>query len=287
MTLQQTSDAPLTSGGLARTLAVFRANARMDMAFGGRVLPNATGLEITELCGARTTSLAKLIVRNGAGLGGKSLMLRRPVSVMSYHSAQGITHVYDHAVGAEHLETVVALPVVVDSLPRLVVYLGNRTQVGLGDRWFDSFTPLLRRLERDIAVDDEVRRRLALMRPAPASEPAASGLTRADMQDIAQELADLADAILDDALRARVEHVRSRFTESRPPTSRGSNLLLAPREIDVLTQIALGHSNKQAADNLGLLPNTVKSYLKTAMRKLHATNRVQAITAARQAGLIL
>jgi DNA-binding CsgD family transcriptional regulator len=269
-----------TNPGLARTLAAFKAQGRMDMAFGGKVGPQATSFAITELCGARTASLANLVVRSGAGLGGKSLVLGRPVSVTSYHAAQGITHDYDHAVRQESLETVVALPVAVDAAPRMVVYLGHRAQVALGDRWFDSFTPLIRRLERDLAVDDEVRRRLGLLCPTPDESP----LSRADLQDISRELAELAGEIEDETLRAKLEAVRSRFVPR--PRQSSPHVHLAPREIDVLAQVALGHSNQEAADNLGLLPNTVKSYLKTAMRKLHAGNRVQAISAAREAGLI-
>lgn len=287
-------ESPCTGAGLGRALADFRANGRMDMAFGGRVLPDAKGLEISELCGSRTRVLANLIVRSGAGLGGKSLMLGRPVSVASYANAKGITHVYDHAVEQEYLETVVALPIVVDSQARLVIYLGSRTQVVLGDRWFDSFTPLVRRLERDIAVDDEVRRRLALLSPSPERPGAA--LSLGDMQDIVRDLADLAGEIQDDQLRGRIENLRNRLT---PPPSPGAPLgasrssgengpvvTLAPREIDVVAQVALGRSTREVAEELGLLPNTVKSYLKTAMRKLQAHNRVQAISAARNAGLI-
>lgn len=294
MTAQLVDEAPFTGSALARTLATFRQIGKMDMAFGGRVLPGATALEITELCGARTRALANLLVRPGAGLGGKALVLGRPVSVTSYQSAQGITHVYDRAVSAEHLETVVALPVIVDGAARMVVYLGNRAQVGLGDRWFDSFTPLVRRLERDIAVDDEVRRRLAMLRPlqapAPAAEP--TGMTRAELLDIAEELSALAGEIQDEQLRARFEQVRSRFDakpgpRTAPGVGAGPAVQLAPREIDVIEQIALGRTNREAAEELGLLPNTVKSYLKTAMRKLQATNRVQAITAAREAGVIV
>jgi DNA-binding CsgD family transcriptional regulator len=283
MTAPLAPEAPYAGESLARTLAAFRANGRMDMAFGGRVLGNGTALEISELCGARTRALANLVVRSGAGLGGKSLLLGRPVSVISYATAQGITHVYDHAVNQEHLETVVALPVVVENVPRLVVYLGNRTQVGLGDRWYDSFTPLLRRLERDIAVDDEVRRRLA-QATAPPAEP---GLSPADLRDISHELDELADLIEDTSLRLRLEQLRDRVAPGAAvPSPRRPSVSLAPREVDVLAQIALGRTNREAADELGLLPNTVKSYLKTAMRKLHANNRVQAITAAREAGLI-
>jgi LuxR family transcriptional regulator, regulator of acetate metabolism len=264
-----------TGTGLARTLGAFKTQGGMDMAFGGKVSADSSSLAISELCGARTRSLSNLVVRSGDGLGGKSLVLGRPASVTSYHAAQGITHVYDHAVGQEDLETVVALPVVVDSVPRLVIYLGNRSQVGLGDRWFDRFTPMIRRLERDIAVDDEVRRRLGLVLETT--------LSRADLQEISRELADLAGQIQDEALRAKLEAVRGKIQTPLPPAT---DVHLAPREIDVLAQIARGHTNHQAAENLGLLPNTVKSYLKTAMRKLHATNRVQAITAARDAGLI-
>ena len=142
---------------------------------------------------------------------------------------------------------------------------------------------MIRRLERDIAVDDEVRRRMSFLRPAPDDAP--NGLTRAELQDISRELAELAGQVDDEALRAKIEAVRDRFRVA-PPPSRADSVQLAPREIDVLAQVALGHSNQEAAVNLGLLPNTVKSYLKTAMRKLHASNRVQAITAAREAGLI-
>ncbi len=270
-------------GRLARTLAAFRAQARMDMAFGGAVAPGATSLTITDLCGARSSALANLVVRSGAGLGGKSLVLGRPVSVSSYHRANGITHIYDHAVRQEHLETVAALPIVVEGATRLVIYLASRAQVGLGDRWFDGFTPMIRRLERDIAVEDEVRRRLALARPEP--EPT---LSPADLHDIARELQELTGQVEDDALRARLEAVSERLEsrEERRTAALTATVHLSPREVDVLAQVARGCSNQEAADNLGLLPNTVKSYLKTAMRKLQATNRVQAITAAREAGVL-
>ncbi|WP_329223252.1 LuxR C-terminal-related transcriptional regulator [Streptomyces sp. NBC_01485] len=285
MTVPLTPQQPIETRLLARSLADFRTHSRMDMALGGRVLPGAGALEITELCGARTRSAAGLRVRAGAGLGGKALMLARPVSVSSYLSAEGISHIYDHAVRPEALETIAVLPIVVDRVPRLVVYLATRAQVGLGDRWFDSFTPLVRRLERDIAVDDEVRRRLALMRTqAVAPDPPA--LSQADLRDIARELAELAGQIEDDALRARVEAVHRRFTPAAGLSTLAVPAMLRPREIDVLQKVAEGLGNREIAQALGLLPNTVKSYLKTAMRKLHARNRVQAILVARESGLI-
>ncbi|WKX01743.1 LuxR C-terminal-related transcriptional regulator (plasmid) [Rhodococcus aetherivorans] len=283
MTATVDTNIPLERRILARALEPLRKHAGMDMVFGGPVQRGAVSLEITDLTGVRTRSAVNLVVRNGEGLGGKALMLGRPASVADYFSAQGITHVYDHAVRPEAIETLAALPIVVDRTPRILIYLAARTHVRLGDRWFDSFIPLVRRLERDIAVEDEVSRRLSLMRAdAETDRPM---LSRADLHDIAQELAELAGQIQDDVLRARLEAVGDRFAPTLAPRS-PTPTALRPREIDVLEQVACGLSNREVAETLGLRPETVKSYLKSAMRKLHATNRVQAMLLAREHGLI-
>ncbi|OZF57590.1 hypothetical protein CH293_02395 [Rhodococcus sp. 14-2470-1b] len=276
---------PMERRILARSLEQLRRQAGMDMVFGGPVHRGAAAMEITDLTGVRTRSAVNLVVRNGEGLGGKALRLARPVSVADYFSAQGITHVYDHAVRPEAIETLAALPIVVDRTPRILVYLAARTHVPLGDRWFDSFTPFIRRLERDIAVEDEVSRRMSLLRTrTPADQPA---LSRADMCDIARELTELAVAVEDDVLRRRIEAIGNRFAPIEMSIAGGAPpMTLRPREIDVLTEIARGSSNKDVGEALGLLPNTVKSYLKSAMRKLHAGNRMQAVLIARERGLI-
>lgn len=62
--------------------------------------------------------------------------------------------------------------------------------------------------------------------------------------------------------------------------------VLRPRELDVLREVATGASNGEVADALDLQVSTVKSNLKSAMRKLHAGNRVQAINAAQREGLL-
>ncbi|MGZ0238104.1 LuxR C-terminal-related transcriptional regulator, partial [Streptomyces sp. CPS1] len=61
---------------------------------------------------------------------------------------------------------------------------------------------------------------------------------------------------------------------------------LAPRELDVLSWVAAGATNAAVAERLGLRPETVKGYLRSAMRKLGAHTRGEAVTAARRAGLL-
>jgi DNA-binding NarL/FixJ family response regulator len=55
------------------------------------------------------------------------------------------------------------------------------------------------------------------------------------------------------------------------------------RQADAL---AAGCTNQEIADRLSILPTTVKTHLRNAMRKLGARNRVEAVSAARHAGLL-
>lgn len=52
---------------------------------------------------------------------------------------------------------------------------------------------------------------------------------------------------------------------------------LTSREWDVLGRVAMGETNKEIAEVLGLTVNTVKTYLEQARAKLNARNRAQAI----------
>ncbi|WP_262281805.1 response regulator transcription factor [Micromonospora sp. MA102] len=63
-------------------------------------------------------------------------------------------------------------------------------------------------------------------------------------------------------------------------------MALSPRETDVLACVALGCTNADVAGQLGLRPETVKSYLRSAMRKLGAHTRLEVVVAARRAGLL-
>jgi two-component system, NarL family, response regulator LiaR len=61
---------------------------------------------------------------------------------------------------------------------------------------------------------------------------------------------------------------------------------LSHREVDVIALIALGLTNEEIADRLYLSVNTVKSYIRTAYRKLHVDRRAQAVGWAMSHGLV-
>jgi len=61
---------------------------------------------------------------------------------------------------------------------------------------------------------------------------------------------------------------------------------LSQREADVLRLLAQGASNRDIADQLVLAEGTVKNHVSNILMKLHAANRTQAVSLARQRGLI-
>jgi two-component system nitrate/nitrite response regulator NarL len=65
-----------------------------------------------------------------------------------------------------------------------------------------------------------------------------------------------------------------------------SRVGLTRREYEVLRFAAMGHNNPEIAEQLELARNTVKAYLKTAMQKLNARNRVEAIARAHELRLL-
>jgi len=62
---------------------------------------------------------------------------------------------------------------------------------------------------------------------------------------------------------------------------------LSAREIDVLHSINHGLSNSAIASNLFISVSTVKTHVSSILRKLEADNRVQALTIARERGLLV
>ncbi len=61
---------------------------------------------------------------------------------------------------------------------------------------------------------------------------------------------------------------------------------ISPRELEVLHEIAAGHSNKEIALRLHVSPNTVKTHVARLLEKLEARRRTDALRKARELGLV-
>lgn len=65
-----------------------------------------------------------------------------------------------------------------------------------------------------------------------------------------------------------------------------ATLGISPRELDVLRELAAGYSNKEIAARLDVSPNTVKTHVARLLEKLDARRRTEAISKARELGLL-
>ncbi|MEU6817999.1 LuxR C-terminal-related transcriptional regulator [Streptomyces sp. NPDC046860] len=269
-------------------LAGLRRATGLPVAFGGAVGPGAAQIRISELSGTATPALRSLVVTSGTGLGGRAVALGRACAVPDYSSSRRISHEYDAPVAAEGLRSVLAVPLVVGHRVRGVLYGALRTAEPLGDRALGGAVAAAREVERALAVRDEARGMLAALRPAAPVAPAAApavpepGAGREQVREAHAALRALAPRIADPELRAELLAACGLLTA--PPPAGGP--VLAPRELDVLTWVATGATNAAVADRLGVRPETVKGYLRAAMRKLSAHTRGEAVTAARRAGLL-
>ncbi len=239
-------------------------------------------MRISELTGNSTQALRALAVISGNGLGGKAVAMARPCVVTDYSVSRQISHEYDIPVAAEGLRSVVAVPVVVRRRVRGVLYGALRTAQPLGDRTINAAVEAARDVEQALVVRDEARELLAAVRREPVGDRAPGDGAWEQVREAHAALRALAARIADPALRSELLDACGLLSPGPPPGAVG----LAPRELDVLTCIASGATNAVTADRLGLRPETVKGYLRSAMRRLGAHSRWEAVVAARRAGLL-
>ncbi|WP_306325699.1 helix-turn-helix transcriptional regulator [Streptomyces venezuelae] len=261
---------------LRAALLRLRRGSGLPVVFGG-LLQDGRAMRIAETCGAVTPALRGLTISTGSGLGGKCLALSRPCAVTDYPSARHITHEYDGPVSAEGLRSVIAVPVVVRRKVRGVLYGALRDALPIGERVFDAAVAAARDVEQALAVRDEVAR----LEPPPAPGPSWE-----EVRQAYGELRELAPRVPDPELRERLLAVCGRLETASGTPRDVPGVALTPREKDVLAAVASGATNATAATRLGLRPETVKGYLRSAMRKLGAHTRLEAVLAARRAGAL-
>ncbi|MCE0767976.1 LuxR C-terminal-related transcriptional regulator [Pseudonocardia kujensis] len=262
-----------------RLLDLQRATG-LPVVFGGAV-PGGTRegrFAITAQVGTISDALSGLVIRRGRGLGGTALERGVPCRVDDYAAARAITHDYDTMVAEEKLTSIFAFPVRVDGEVRSVLYGAVRSGDPIGDRTLRQAGLIASQLQADL-------RSAPAAGPAPGDDGAGDGTRRALV-----ELADIIAGTSDARLRERLARIHREFSgapgapESTDPTADGPERLTR-READVLRLVALGASNSEIADQLNLSVQTVKAYLRSAMRKLKVRNRTAAVHVGRAAGL--
>ena len=267
-----------------RALTALTARGRFAVSFSGWAADAVAPL--SAFSGTVGRSIHGLVIETHEGLGGKALALRKPVAATNYHSSREITHRYDREVRAEQIHTLVAVPVVVGRSVRALLYGGLRTSSDIGDELLGFAFNAAKAVAWEISVEEEVQRRLRAVEAERAAVD--RGALPADAGALADTFAELRELIRlmpDAETRARLEAFGDTVfgTEPRAPLRQGT---LSARELDVVTQVALGRRNAEIAEVLFLKESTVKAYLGSAMRKLGADGRYQAVLLARAEGLI-
>ncbi|MEV4048082.1 DNA-binding CsgD family transcriptional regulator [Streptomyces sp. SAI-195] len=261
---------------IRNALVRLRRTTGLPVAFGGLVESGRRQVRISELSGTATTALSALAVTAGNGLGGRAVALSRPCAVTDYSVSRQISHEYDLPVAAEGLRSVLAVPVVVRRRVRGVLYGALRTARPLGDRTLGAAVAAARDAEQALVLREEADELLAAAAPGPAG-----GAAWEQVREAHAALRALAPRITDPALRDELLRACGLLMAGDGPVP---GPRLAPREVDVLACVAAGATNGEAAERLGVGAETVKSYLRSAMRKLGARTRTEAVASARRTG---
>ncbi|MBL1074743.1 response regulator transcription factor [Nocardia sp. 2] len=275
---------PRDADALRAELRRIASLSKLPVVFGGEV--NAGTLVLSEFVGTRTNGMRGLAVAPSSGLGGAAVATGRPRSVADYRSASTITHHYDAPVLGEGLRAVVAVPVVVRGEARAVLYVANRDSGPIGDRIAEAMVAAGQRLGVEFTIRDEVDRRVRLSAAREAASGAKAVVTE-QLRDLHAELRGLTQSVSDTQARNRLRDITERLARVvSGVVDPEDGVNLSPRELDVLAQVALGCTNAEAAQRLSLRAETVKSYLRSAMTKLGAHTRHEAVVRARRLGLL-
>lgn len=242
-------------------------------------------LQITSWVGLRTPALQNLIIEPGQGVGGKVITTRRPVGVSDYLQAQVITHEHDEQIQNEGLFSVVAVPVLVGRDVKGVLYVGVHSPVRLGDKVIEEVTMTARVLEQDLAINSAFRHSDKGGMLAGPAKPGRvmNGAEWEQIRSAHSRLRMLTNKVTDVTLRSELEDICDQMVA---PVRVKQATKLSARELDVLACVALGHTNVEAAEEMGIGAETVKSYLRSVMRKLGAHTRYEAVNAARRIGAL-
>lgn len=278
--LERLSDAQLLDAALAE----FGRATNLPIVFGGYHHDGAA--TVTAISGNRTPSLKQLRVETGRGLGGRALLEARPRFTANYERSKYITHDYDREIVTEGIRSLVAVPVVVGGDVRAVLYGGAYEQTPLAPFIQSPVAEVANEFARELRIRDEVLRRAEVVSVPPPPRDVPTPVLE-ELRSSYAELRSVSNRIDDPELRSKLVAIEQKLAKlggTAEPAE--STVKLAPREIDVLSHVALGRTNVEVGRALGLTESTVKAYMKTAASKLGCSNRHAAVAAARREGLI-
>ncbi|MGO2140588.1 MAG: LuxR C-terminal-related transcriptional regulator [Leucobacter sp.] len=268
---------------VAGALTGAREATNLDVLFGGYAAPDSDRFTITHTVGAKTPALTGLVIRQGEGLGGLALAQKSPTVARDYLHDSTISRHYDPAVEAESLRSVVAFPIVIEGAARGIVY-GARRQTGMfAAPEVKSVRAAAEAVAFRVAVDEAVQKQVESAETAEYLRTVHSAPADREWEQVRvafAELRELARTIEDSDAQIGIQAVLDKLT----PETVAEGPTLSAREIDVLALVALGLSNREIGERLHLELETVKSYLRSAMRKLGAHNRVESVALARGLG---
>ncbi|GAA1845399.1 helix-turn-helix transcriptional regulator [Brevibacterium marinum] len=260
-----------------------------DVIFGGMVKEGEVSVEA--VAGGGRGRLSSLIVTTGRGLGGRALMEGTPQLTKNYGVDPYITHHYDEEILGEGIQVLVAVPTLRGGEVTGMIYCGHRDNFNAAAPQTSDLVKRVRQLSVDLGRLDHSRSTPEQVEPErPYSDLESS--SREALRRTYAELRAIRSGVDENEMRHRLGVVENRLADilsghnpdlfpSPTPT-----VSLSPRETDILSHVALGWSNARIAEGLGLRESTVKSYLNTAMVKLSAGTRHEAVSIARSAGVL-
>lgn len=250
-----------------------RRDCGIPLVFGG--LRDDRGVPVTLTMGEVTADLATITIRPSRGLGGKTWLTRRPAYVRDYGTSLDITHEYDRQILGERVTFLAVVPIVVRDDVRGLLYAGTRDSP-LSTGALDALVAEARKVSDEMEIRDEVDRRVQLAASVASAGPETVELQR--LRDAFAQMRVIARETDDPRTRDRLEALLA--------ASPGSPVTLTARQLDVVSLVAVGCRNAEIAARLGVGPETVKSYLRSAMARLGASSRHEAVAAARRHGLL-
>jgi DNA-binding CsgD family transcriptional regulator len=254
-----------------------RAQGAIPIVFGG--LRDERGIRVTTTSGAQTAKLTTIVVRPDRGLGGRSWSSGQPQAVADYARATGITHDFDRQILGEGIVGLAVAPVIVRNRVTGLLYGGYRTELHRAGA-LDLLGHEAGRIAQELLVRDLVDERIRAMRIRETHGSPAAGPARPDLSEVFARLRQVAARTTDPQTAQELREL----LDLEPAA--GVDRRLTTRQVDVLALVALGLTNEGIADSLGLSSLTVKSYLRSAMARLDARTRYEAVVEARRLKII-